>query len=71
MPITVQTRPRSPKNKTTLYVQTDPDHPEVYTLTTDPALATHFEKHQIALKWLAAHPELLPGILYVKWGVPT
>jgi hypothetical protein len=38
-----------------------------YHTTLDPFEASDFGNHVIADQFLADHPELLPGVLFVKW----
>lgn len=67
MPCVVQTRPRCPLNGPPVYVVVDDWVADTYHLTTVAADATDFGSHVPANDWLALHPELLPGVLFVKW----
>jgi hypothetical protein len=68
--LNVQTRPRAPLNAPPTYVHTDDITSPDYYLTQDFSQATNFGTHQVANAWLEAHPELLPGILFVHWINP-
>lgn len=70
MKVVVQTRPRSPINAPPWFVIVDDPTPGEFSLTLIPADATDFINHVAAEDWLALHPELLPGILFVKWALP-
>lgn len=65
--VVVQTRPRAPLNGPPVYVRIDWPNPGEYITTLDPFDATDFTDHVTAESWLAFHPELLPGTLFVKW----
>lgn len=67
MSLLIQTRPRGPLNDPPNYVQIIDPILDTYVITLVKADATDFFNHTIANPWLNAHPELLPGILFVKW----
>lgn len=69
MAVVVQTRPRCPRNVPSVYVVVDDFVTWAYHTSLVATDATNFGSWVYADEFLAAHPELLPGVLYVKWCV--